>query len=109
MSRRKEIFKEADLEKKIDDVEKAILELNEGLEVLETLHRPRWDTGYKADGFYFKLHDNLEYKVKAFNSILSLSKDALTKTVKKDKEKESYGRNMEWINRYKSKVIKLWV
>ena len=50
MSRRKEIFKEADLEKKIDDVEKAIVELREGLDVLETLHSPTWSSGYKADG-----------------------------------------------------------
>ena len=110
MSRRKEIFEKADLEKKIVNVEKAILELREGLEVLETLHRPTWDSGYKADGFYFKLHDNLKYKTKALDEILSLSKDALKDLIKNDKERKynwNYGRNMEWLHRYKSKIIEV--
>lgn len=110
MSRRKEIFKEADLEKKIDDVEKSILELREGLDVLKTLHEPTWRSGYKADGFYFKLHDNLKYKTKALDEILSLSKDALKNLIKRDKEKEygwDYGRNMEHFHRYKSKIIEV--
>jgi hypothetical protein len=112
MSRRKEIFKEADLEKKIDDVEKAIVELREGLDVLETLHSPTWSSGYKADGWYFELHDELKYKVGAMDKILSLSKDALVLLIKKDEEKPylwNYGRNMEWCHRYKSKKIEIWV
>ena len=112
MSRRKEIFKEADLEKKIDNVEKSILELREGLKVLETLHRPTWDSGYKADGFYFKLHDNLKYKTKALHEILSLSKDALKNLIKSDKERKhnwNYGRNMESFHEYKSKIIEVTI
>lgn len=112
MSRRKEIFKEADLQKKIDNVEKSILELREGLGVLEILHRPTWNSGYKADGWYFSLHDDLKYKVEAFDEILSLSKTALKKLVKQDEEKPylwNYGRNMEWCHRYKSKKIEIWV
>ena len=105
MSRRKEIFKEADIQKKIDDVEKSILELSKGVGVLETLHSPSYGSGYKADGWYRKLHDELEYKIKAFNEILKLSKFAL----KQDEEHDSYGRNMEWINKYKSKIIKICV
>lgn len=112
MSRRTEIFKEADLQKKLDDVEKSILELQKGLKVLQTLHRPEWDSGYKADGWYFKLHDELECQADALKKILDLSKTAVTRLIKKDKEKPNlwnYGRNMEWRNRYESKKIEMWV